>query len=100
MLFNGLTQVVQGEQLGSSDVGNNVTSPINITTIMIKGNVTIPKRSRWPVGNATIKRSMPWCHPNLTFPIVFSPCQSKFFPQKEIAKGFVLSPPLIFFYNE
>lgn len=59
VLFNALTQVVQGAQSGSSDVGNNVTSPINITTIMIKGNVTIPKRSRWPVGNATAIRSVP-----------------------------------------
>jgi hypothetical protein len=46
VLINALMQVVQGAQSGSSDVGNNVTSPINITTIMIKGNVTIPKRSR------------------------------------------------------
>jgi hypothetical protein len=83
VLFNALMQVVQRAQSGSSDVKNNVTSPINITTIMIKRNVTIPKRSQWPVSNATIKRSMPWCHPNLTFPIVFSPCQSKFFPQKK-----------------
>ena len=45
VLFNALTQVAQGAQSGSGDVGNNVTSPINITTIMIKGNVTIPKRS-------------------------------------------------------
>ena len=43
VLFNALTQVGQGAQSGSSDVGNN--SPINITTIMIKGNVIIPKRS-------------------------------------------------------
>jgi hypothetical protein len=59
VLFNALMQVVQGAQSGSSDVGNNVASPINITTIMIKGNVTIPKRSQWPVSNATIKHSMP-----------------------------------------
>jgi len=39
---------------------------------------------------------MPWCHPDLAFPIVFSPCRSKNFPCKEIAKGFVLSPPLDF----
>ena len=45
VLLNVLTQVVQGAQSGSSDVGNNVASPINITTIMIKGNVTVPKRS-------------------------------------------------------
>jgi hypothetical protein len=45
VLFNALTQVAQGAQSGSSDVENNVTSPINITTIMIKGNPTIPKRS-------------------------------------------------------
>jgi hypothetical protein len=96
VLLNALTQVVQGAKSGSSEVGNNVTSPINITTIMIKGNVTIPKRSRWSVGNTTAIRSMPWCHLDLAFPIVFSPCQSKFFPQKEIAKGFVLSPPLDF----
>ena len=36
VLINALMQVVQGAQSGSSDVGNNVTSPINITTIMIK----------------------------------------------------------------
>ena len=96
VLFNALTQVAQGAQSGSGDVENNITSPINITTIMIKGKVTIPKRSRWPVGNATAIRSMPWCHPDLAFPIVFSPCQSKIFPRKEIAKGFVLSPPLDF----
>ena len=53
MLFNALTQIAQGAQPRSGDIGNNVTSPINITTIMIKGNVTIPKRSRWPVDNAT-----------------------------------------------
>jgi hypothetical protein len=35
VLFNALTQVAQGAQSGSSDVGNNVTSPINITTIMM-----------------------------------------------------------------
>ena len=92
MLFNALTQVGQGVQSGSSDVGNN--SPINVTTIMIKGNVTIAKRSRWPVGNATAICSMRWCHMDLAFPIVFSSCQSKIIPQKEIAKGFVLSPPL------
>ena len=96
MLFNALTQVAQGAQSGSSDVGNNVTSPINITTIMIKGNVTIPKRSQWPIGNATAIRSVPWCHPDLAFPKVFSPCQSKIFPRKVIAKGFALSPPLDF----
>jgi hypothetical protein len=45
VLFNDLMQVAQGAQSGSSDVENNVTSPINITTIMIKGNATIPKRS-------------------------------------------------------
>jgi hypothetical protein len=39
---------------------------------------------------------MPWCHPDLTFPIVFSPCQSNIFPRKKIAKGFILSPPLDF----
>ena len=88
MLFNALTQVAQGAQSGSGDVGNNVTSPINITTIMIKGNVTIPKRSRWPVGNATAIRSMPWCHPDLAFPIVFSPCQSNIFSSKRNNKGF------------
>jgi hypothetical protein len=37
---------------------------------------------------------MPWCHPDLAFPIVFSPCQAKVFPRKELAKGFVLSSPL------
>jgi hypothetical protein len=73
-----------------------LTSPINFTTIMIKGNVTIPRRLQRPVGNATAICSMPWCHPDLAFPIVFSPCQSKIFPLKEIAKGFVLSPPLGF----
>jgi hypothetical protein len=36
---------------------------------------------------------MPWCHPDLAFPIVFSPCQSNVLPQKELAKGFVLSSP-------
>ena len=45
VLFNALTQVAQGAQSGSGDVENNITSPINITTIMIKGKVTIPKRS-------------------------------------------------------
>jgi hypothetical protein len=45
VLFNALMQVVQEAQSGSGDVGNNVTSPINITTIMIKGNVPITKRS-------------------------------------------------------
>ena len=45
VLFNALTQVAQGAQSGSSDAENNVTSPINITTIIIKGNPTIPKRS-------------------------------------------------------
>jgi hypothetical protein len=39
---------------------------------------------------------MPWCHPDLAFPIVFSPCQSKKFPLKEIAKGSLLSLPLDF----
>ena len=96
VLFYALMQVVQGAQSGSSDVGNNVTSPINITTIMVKGNVTIPKTSRWPVGNATAIHSVPWCHPDLAFPIDFSPCQSNVFPRKEIAKGFVLSLPLDF----
>ena len=37
---------------------------------------------------------MPWCHQDLAFPIVFSPCQSNVFPRKELAKGFVLSSPL------
>jgi hypothetical protein len=100
VLFNALMQISQGAQSGSGDVGNNVTSPINITTILIKGNVTISKISRWPVGNASAICSMPWCHLDLAFPIDFSPCQSNVFPRKEIAKGFVLSPPLIFFYNE
>ena len=45
VLFNALTQIAQGAQPRSGDIGNNVTSPINITTIMIKGNVIIPKRS-------------------------------------------------------
>jgi hypothetical protein len=96
VLFNALTQVAQGTQSGSSDVKNNVTSPINITTIIIKKNMTIPKRSWWPLDNATAICSMPWCHPDLTFPIVFSPCQSNIFPRKKIAKGFILSPPLDF----
>ena len=90
MLLNALTQVAQGAQSGSSDVGNNITSSINITTIMIKGNVTIPKRSQWPVGNATAICSVPWCHLDLAFPKFLSPCQSKIFPRKEIAKGFAL----------
>jgi hypothetical protein len=59
ILFNALTQIAQGAQLRSGDVENSVTSSINITTIMIKGNVTIPKRSQWPVGNATAICSMP-----------------------------------------
>jgi hypothetical protein len=84
------------EHSQARDVGNNVTSLINITTIMIKGNDTIPKRSRWPVDNTSAIHSMPWCHPDLAFPIVFSPCQSNIFHQKEIAKDFVLSPPLDF----
>jgi hypothetical protein len=95
VLFNTLTQVVQGAQSGSGNVKNNITSPINITTIMINGKVTIPKNSRWPVGNATAIHSMPWCHPNHAFPIVFA-LSIKNFPRKEIAKGFVLSPPLDF----
>ena len=45
VLFNALKQIAQGAQSGSGDIGNNVASPINITTIMMKGNVTIPKRS-------------------------------------------------------
>ena len=90
VLLNALTQVAQGAQSGSSDVGNNITSSINITTIMIKGNVTIPKRSQWPVGNATAICSVPWCHLDLAFPKFLSPCQSKIFPRKEIAKGFAL----------
>ena len=53
MLFNALTQIAQGAQPRSGDVENYVTSSINIATIMIKGNVTIPKRSQWPIGNAT-----------------------------------------------
>ena len=96
MLFNALTQVAQGAQSGSSDVGNNVTSPINITTIMIKGNATIPKRSRWPVDNATAIRSMPWCHPDLAFPIVFSPCQSNIFSSKRNNKGFCFVTSIAF----
>jgi hypothetical protein len=43
VLFNALTQVVQVVQSGSGDVGNNVTSPINITTIMIKEMRLLPK---------------------------------------------------------
>ena len=43
VLFYALMQVVQGAQSGSGDVGNNVTSPININMIMIKGSATIPK---------------------------------------------------------
>jgi hypothetical protein len=39
VLLNALTKA----QSGSSDVENDVTSPINITTIMIKGNVLFPK---------------------------------------------------------
>ena len=100
VLFNALTQVAQGAQSGSSDVGNNVTSPINITTIMIKGKVTIPKRSRWPVGNATAIRSMPWCHPDLAFPIVFSPCQSKNFSSERNSKGFCFVTSIGFCCNE
>ena len=46
VLFNALTQIAQGAKPRSGDAENNVTSSINITTIMIKGNVTIPKRSR------------------------------------------------------
>ena len=42
VLFNALMQIAQPR---SGDIENNVTSPINITTIMIKGNVIIPKRS-------------------------------------------------------
>jgi hypothetical protein len=45
VLFNALTQVAQRVQSDSGDVENNITSTINITTIMIKGKVTIPKRS-------------------------------------------------------
>ena len=45
VLFNALTQIAQGAQPRSGDIVNNVTSPINITTIMIKENVIIPKRS-------------------------------------------------------
>jgi hypothetical protein len=52
-------QIAQGAQPRSGDVENYVTSSINIATIMIKGNVTIPKRSRWPVGDAIAIRSMP-----------------------------------------
>ena len=100
VLFNALTHVAQGAQSGSSDVENNVTSPINITTIMIKGNVTIPKRSRWPVDNATAIRSMPWCHPDLAFPIVFSPCQSKIFSSKRNNKGFCFVTSIGFCCNE
>jgi hypothetical protein len=33
-------------------------------------------------------------HSDLAFPVVFLPCQSNVFPQKELAKGFVLSSPL------
>ena len=96
MLFNALMQVVLGAQSGSSDVGNNVTSPINITTIMIKGNATIPKRSRWPVDNTTAIRSMPWCHPDLAFPIVFIPCQSKHFSSERNSKGFCFVTSIAF----
>jgi hypothetical protein len=46
VLFNVLIQIAQGPQPRSGDVENNVTSYINITTIRIKRNVTIPKRSR------------------------------------------------------
>ena len=100
VLFNALTQVAQGAQSGSSDVENNVTSPINITTIMIKGNKTIPKRSQWPVDNATAIRSVPWCHPDLAFPIVFSPCQSKNFSSEINSKGFCFVTSIEFCCNE
>ena len=83
VLFNSLTQVAQGAQSGSSDVENNVTLPINISTIMIKGNATIPKRSRWPVDNATAIHSMPWCHPDLAFPWHFTLSIKNFFLRKK-----------------
>jgi hypothetical protein len=98
VLFNALTQVGQGVQSGSSDVGNN--SPINVTTIMIKGNVTIAKRSRWPVGNATVIRSMPWCHPDLAFPIVFFTLSIKKFFLERNSKGFCFVTSIGFCRNE
>jgi hypothetical protein len=97
VLFNALTQVVQGVQSGS---GNNVTSPINITTIIIKGNVTIAKGSRWPVGNATAIRSMPWCHPDLTFPIVFFTLSIKIFSSERNSKGFCFVTSIRFCCNK
>jgi hypothetical protein len=99
VLLNALTQVVQGAQSGSNGVGTNVTSPINITTIMIKGNVTIPKRSRWPVSNATAICSVPWCHPDLAFPIVFN-LAIKNFSLERNSKGFRFVTSIGFCRNE
>ena len=100
MLFNALMQIAQGAQLGSGDVGNNVTSPINITTIMIKGNVTIPKRSRLSVGNATAIRSVPWCHLDLAFPIVSFTLSIKNFSSERNSKGFCFVTTIGFCCNE
>jgi hypothetical protein len=98
VLFNALKQVVQGAQSGSGDVGNNVTSPINITTIMIKGNVSMITMA--PVGNATAIHSVPWCHPDLGFPIVFFTLSIKNFSSGRNSKGFCFVTSFGFCSNE
>lgn len=94
VLVETLKQVSAGKIESSRNIPNNDRALLNITTMLLRSNVTAPWTSQWPNRNTTYKKVLPWCPPDLSFPPVFTPCQSKESPDMEIASGFALSPPI------
>nr|XP_045011999.1 uncharacterized protein LOC105944874 [Jaculus jaculus] len=92
IIIAALTQITKGKQYGSGE-GGNVTN-VNITTLLLQSEVTVPSRqSNLKINPSNIK-SGPWCEPNYAFPPTFTPCQSPDKIQKQILQGFQMTPPL------
>lgn len=94
VLGAALTQVAGGETSGAGSMGTNATAFLNITTFLLKSNVTVPRKLNQHIKNATVRRILPWCPPDQSFPQVFTSCQGWVTSDVELSPGFTLVPPL------
>lgn len=97
MLNEALSQVSSGASSGSGD-GSGGSNAMNITKLLMLMEGLWPSNSWFGLGNPTACQVLPYCAPNLGYPLPWMPCQSPDHKDRQIVPGFEFSPPLGKYY--
>lgn len=94
VLIKALTSISSGSSEGSGNTYVTEQADMNVTTLVVVSTVAVPQSSSMGKYNASKARITPFCAPDVRFPPIFTPCQSKNTPENKIMAGFTLVPPL------